>query len=88
MAQPETYTVTIEQLLHLYLDGLSSGISTTMMNVFADVPADSRAFAQQQVSDATEDPAFTETIRDMIRVHMRGENPEPQVITTHRIDDA
>jgi len=68
--QEETYTLTIEQLLDIFLDGMYSGTTSTLLNVkygkeeYADL---AREEAYVQMLRLVHDPAGTETIRDTIR---------------------
>lgn len=84
----EQYTADIEQLTNVYLDGITSGITTALMNI-QGMPHDlARHEAGYQVSHATNDPAFMETIRDTVRARMRGVTEQSSgVFQIHQLDD-
>lgn len=70
----EEFTTDIEVMVDIFLDGMMSGISTTLLNVMPDRDTDAiKRVAGYQLSRATADPAFVETIRDVIRKRMKGE---------------
>jgi hypothetical protein len=70
---PEEYTLDIELLTDVFLDGMMSGVSTALMNVMPELGTDeSRNQAGIQLSRAVQDPVFVETIRDSVRARVRG----------------
>jgi hypothetical protein len=86
----EQFTTDLETMVDVFLDGMMSGISTTLLNI---VPSENRNDAKRtagyQLSLAAEDPAFIETIRDVIRKRMAGElDYEGTLLSVrHRDDD-
>lgn len=71
MPEPqEHYTVDINILTDLFLDGMLSGLMTVLING-ADMEAgEARAEAVRVVYEVVDDPAVMETIRDTMRARI------------------
>ena len=85
--QQESYTLPIEDLLDIFLDGMFSGMASTLVNIKYGPESieQARAEARHQMVRFVQDPAMTETVRDTIRGRIK--NPGQEKRTLLKIKD-
>jgi hypothetical protein len=66
----EEYTVDIEMLVCVYMDGLSSGVSTTLINTQHMAVSEARNEAAHQIAGATRDPRYLDTVKKVVRARL------------------
>lgn len=71
----ESHTMTLEDLLQIFLDGMMSGVTSTLINekYGPEQVEMSRAEASYRMMMFTQDPAAVETVRDAIRSRVSGD---------------
>ena len=80
--EQETYTMGINDLLDIFLDGMYSGMTSTLVNLVtgAEGVEAARAHAYRTMIRLVNDPAGTETIRDTIRDRIAHPNEEKRTL--------
>lgn len=86
--QQETYTLNIEELLNIFLDGMTSGVTTTLINekYGYEQIEEARAESNYHMMRFIDDPALVESVRDTIRSRINGTPWERQVLKVKGLD--